>query len=479
MGLRSPNHALLHPVRLATIARHLGRIAVVLSVLIAIPAVFAYASGDWRLANRLMAGALLPSLALAACALIPAGARRPLQTNEALVVSALAFMVAAALFSFPLTAGGLSPLDAWFEAVSGVTTTGLTLVTDPEQRSDAFLFTRAWMQWFGGLGMVVVSLALAFGRPADMRRLADAAGDEEHPERGVRVHARRMLAVYGVLTLLGVALVWLSGLPVFDALIHTLAAISTGGFSGLPDSLASLDAQTRGALMLVAVLGALPIPLFYRAYARGPGQLWRDPELKALVVAVVLVALLLWWLGRITPGQALTQAVFAQTGTGFSSLDVGALDPAAKWTLILSMVTGGGVGSTAGGVKLLRVLILIRVIQLAVLRVQMPRHAVVEAELGGRPLEAAQIEHALLVLLLFPLVILVSWLPFLAVGYAPLDALFEVVSAVGTVGLSTGITGPDLEPGLKLLLSLDMLLGRLEILALVVLVYPGTWYKRS
>jgi trk system potassium uptake protein TrkH len=137
------------------------------------------------------------------------------------------------------------------------------------------------------------------------------------------------------------------------------------------------------------------------------------------------------------------------------------------------------VGSTAGGVKLLRILILIRVIQLAILRTQVPRHAVVHPEVGGHPLEGPQIEHALLVLLLFPLVILLSWLPFLASGYAPLDALVEVVSAVGTVGLSTGITGPDLEPGLKLLLGLDMLLGRLEILALLVLVYPGTWHKRA
>jgi trk system potassium uptake protein TrkH len=457
---------------------HLGRIGVVLWVLMAVPTLFAYASGDSPLAYRLALGALLPGALLAACALIPAP-ERPLQTNEALVVVALAFITAAGLMAYPLTAGGLSPLDAWFESVSGVTTTGLTMVSDPGQRSDGFLFTRAWMQWFGGLGMVVLSLALALGRPADTRRLADAAGDDEYPEHGVRVHARRMLAVYLLLTVLGIALVWASGVPPFQALIHALAAISTGGFSGFGSSLAGLETPARAALILVALVGALPIPLFYRAYAQELGRCWRDPELRALVVAVTLVALLLWLLGQLTPAEAFTQAVFAQTTTGFSTLDIAALDPAAKWTLILSMVTGGGVGSTAGGVKLLRVLILIRVIQLAVLRAQMPRHAVIHPELAGRPLDGAQIEHALLLLLLYPSVIALSWLPFLAAGYAPLDALFEIVSAVGTVGLSTGITGPDLEPALKLLLSLDMLLGRLEILALLVLVYPGTWHKRA
>jgi trk system potassium uptake protein TrkH len=97
--------------------------------------------------------------------------------------------------------------------------------------------------------------------------------------------------------------------------------------------------------------------------------------------------------------------------------------------------------------------------------------------LGGRDLEGSQIEHALLLILLFVLLILGSWLAFLAAGYPPLDALFDIVSATATVGLSTGITGPDLEAGLKLLLTLDMLAGRLEIVALLVLIFPGTWYK--
>jgi trk system potassium uptake protein len=478
MSLGTKLRPLLQPARPVVVCRHLGQLALLLAPLIAVPTLFAYGSGDWPLAHRLALAALLPALVLGICARLPAPAR-PIQANEALVVSALAFILAAGLMTYPFGAAGLPALDAWFESVSGVTTTGLSMVPDPQHRSDAFLFTRAWMQWFGGLGMVVLSLALAAGRPADMRRLSDAAGDEENLDQSTRMHARRVLTVYAVITVLGLALVWTAGVPLFQAAIHTLAAISTGGFSGFADSLAGLDLWGRTALGLVACAGALPLPLFYRAYARGLGQLWRDPELRALGTAVLLVTLLLWWLGHLSPSDALAQAVFAQTTTGYSTLDLAGLDPAAKLVMVLSMVTGGGVGSTAGGMKLLRVLILIRVIQLAILRVQVPRHGIVQPEIGGRPLEAAQIEHALLLLLLYPLVIVMSWLPFLALGYPPLDALFEVCSAVGTVGLSVGITGPDLADGLKVLLSLDMLLGRLEILALLVLVYPGTWYKST
>ena len=477
MSLGDRLRPLRQPARPAVVCRHLGQIGLVLAVLIAGPTLFAYATGDWTLAHGLLLAALFPALALGLCALLPAPAR-PIQANEALAVSALVFVVAAALMTYPLTAAGLSPLDAWFESVSGVTTTGLTMVPVPEEKSAAFLLTRAWMQWFGGLGIVVLSLALAAGRPADQRRLSDASGDEENLDQSVRIHARRVLLVYTLLTALGLALVWAAGLPLFEALVHTLAAISTGGFSGYADSLAKINPWGWTALGAVACLGALPLTLLHRAHARGPGRLWSDPELRALGTALVVTTLLLWWLGRLTPADALAQAVFAQTTTGFSTLDVAGLDPASKLVMILSMATGGGVGSTAGGMKLLRVLILIRVVQLAILRVQIPRHGVAQPEIGGRVLEAPQIEHALLLLLLYPIVILASWLPFLAAGYAPLDALFEIVSAVGTVGLSVGITGPDLETGLKLLLSLDMLLGRLEILSLLVLLYPGTWLKR-
>jgi trk system potassium uptake protein TrkH len=231
------------------------------------------------------------------------------------------------------------------------------------------------------------------------------------------------------------------------------------------------------ALLAVAALGALPLHLYLRAWFQGQAELWRDPELRALLAALLITSGLLWWLADLGPADALLQGLSAQTTTGFSTLDMAGLEPQGKLILILAMALGGGVGSTAGGVKLLRLLVLIRLLQLVLWRAQLPRHAVAQPVLGGRPLETAQIEHALLLILLYVLLILASWLPFLAAGYPALDALFEVVSATATVGLSTGITGPGLEPGLKLLLGLDMLAGRLEIIAPLVLLYPGSWHK--
>lgn len=464
------------PARLPSLHRLLGQLARVLAVLLAVPALFAAGAGDAALGWRLLLAGVLPALVLGL------SVRRrpedpPPRTNEALMVAALAFILAAALLTYPFMAAGLSLADAWFEAVSAVTTTGLSTVMQPETKSDAFLFARAWGQWFGGLGMVILSLALASGRVADMRRLAATTWEEEDPARSIRAHARGVLVVYVLLTLAGIGLAWACGLAPFQALIHILAAISTGGFGAFADSLASLGRPAQFAVLLVATLGALPLHLYLRAWYQGQAELWRDPELRALLVALLITAGLLWWLTALSPADALLQGLSAQTTTGFSTLDLAGLEPAGKLVLILSMALGGGVGSTAGGIKLLRLLIFIRLLQLALWRAQLPPHAVAAPMLGGRTLETAQIEHALVLILLYVLLILVSWLPFLAIGYPPLDALFEVVSATATVGLSAGITGPDLETGLKLVLGLDMLAGRVEILAMVVLLYAGSWHK--
>jgi trk system potassium uptake protein TrkH len=145
---------------------------------------------------------------------------------------------------------------------------------------------------------------------------------------------------------------------------------------------------------------------------------------------------------------------------------------------MVSMFVGGGSGSTAGGIKLLRLLIIFRLLQYYLRRAAMPPHAVAQPRLYGQALERTEIEQAMLIAALFAITTGLSWIAFVAFGYAPLDALFEVISAVGTVGLSAGITAPDLEWPLKIVLCLDMLLGRLEAVALLMILYPTTWIGR-
>ena len=272
------------------------------------------------------------------------------------------------------------------------------------------------------------------------------------------VDPRRSFATYAVLTLLAVVVLWGMGLPLLTALTHAMSAVSTGGFSSFDASLAAVPGwPLRFAVMAFAFLGAVGLPLYYRVYRQGWRSIMGDEELRALVLATLIVSMLLAFFMHHTGGEsrmtvagnALLMGMSAQTTTGFSSVPVAALDNASKLVLIASMAVGGSVGSTAGGIKLLRLLLLWRLLQLVIRRAAMPPHAVAELRFGGRVVESPELVRALLPVTLFVVVVLVSWLPFLALGYEPLNALFEVVSATGTVGLSSGITAPDLPPLLK------------------------------
>jgi trk system potassium uptake protein TrkH len=318
------------------------------------------------------------------------------------------------------------------------------------------------------------------------RKLVDASGTELQVS-STRTRARRVLAVYVLLTLAGILLIWLAGLTPFDALAHALSAVSTGGFSTFDQSLGGMRPPLAPfAVVFVSFLGAVSLPLYFFAWRRGIGELLQDLELRTLAAVCLAGTLLLalwFWHSGMPLAEALRQgsllAVSAQTTAGFSAQPTTHLDAFSKGLLILSMAVGGSLGSTAGGVKLLRVLVLLRFIQMLLRRTAATEHAVMEVRLGGRRIQEADMIQALLILALFAAVVALSWLVFLAWGYPPLDALFEVVSASGTVGLSSGITSSALPALLKLVLCLDMLAGRLEIVALLVALYPVTWMGKK
>jgi trk system potassium uptake protein TrkH len=475
---------LAYAVRLPVIAKYLGQLAFVLAVITAVPLIASLMFGDYQVSGRyaLITVALL--LAAAASWRLREPAR--IQANEALTIAALTFVLSPVIMSYPVAAAGLAPLDALFEAVSAVTTTGLSTVGNPEDMPRSLLFARAWMQWYGGLGIVVLSVALLMGHQIAARRLTEPLSGETMVSTA-RTYARRMLTVYTLMTVLGLGLVWLLCGDAYYALVHTLSAVSTGGFSAFDNSLAGFEHwTTRYAVIGLALAGAVPLHLYYHAWRGGWREFTTDVELRALLLATAAVSALLFLLAYTRTGMAWDTAgahavllgISAQTTAGFSSLDVESLDNASKLVLIAAMIVGGGVGSSAGGIKILRLLILIRLVQLLLRRTTLPTHAVLQPRLAGKPLENNDLQRALLLILLFFGVIVASWMFFVALGHPPLDSLFEVVSATGTVGLSVGVATAELHPVLKGVLCLDMLLGRLEIVALLVVLYPPTWFGK-
>ena len=463
----------------------LGKLLLPLAALAVVPLIIALTFGESQFALHCAEVAL--AFAVAGWLLARIEAASDVRPNEAMTVTALVFLIAAAGMTWPFAGAGLDPLDAWFESVSAITTTGLTTLEDIEGRSPAFQFMRAWMQWYGGLAIVVLALALVLEPGVAARRLAGTETEVTDIVGGTRTRARQALVVYVLLTTLAFAALLLAGVDPFDAITHALAAVSTGGFSSHNDSLAGLGGlAVQITVSVVSFAGAISLMFYVRGWQGRWGAIIKDPDLLAVVLACVASAMLVGLCMAIIGGRPWAEvmrhapliAVSAQTTTGFSTLDVGALDSGSKLVLAASMFVGGDAGSTAGGIKIGRVLVLLALVRLVILRTRMPAHAVVEPRISGRRLNSPEVYAALAVVCLHVMVIGSSWLIFVTAGYDPMNALFEVASAVGTVGLSTGIANPDLAPGLKVLLTADMMMGRLEVVAFILLLYPPTWLGR-
>jgi len=477
---------LVYAVRGRVLLKYGGQLALLLAVLTLVPLSVAAYEANWTMTLR---------YALICACLFGVGgmaARLPavehIEVNEALTITALAFIVPALLMTWPMMSDKLSFSDALFESVSGITTTGLSILNNVESHTRELLFLRSWMQWYGGLGFIVLSVALLLGHHAAARRLISPVDSSDSLMATARTHARRSLIVYVSLTLLGLILVWPLYGDGFIALLHVLSAVSTGGFSSFNDNLAGLHSRAASiGIMTVALFSAASLGLywylFHSGWRQGLQRLLNDVEFRVLLLACAITGLLLSLLGMLqgstTPWyQGFMLGISAQTTTGFSIQSFATLDATSKLVVILSMLSGGSVGSSAGGFKLLRLLILLRGIQLMLRRTAMPPYAAAEYFLGDQKLAADDVNRALILIGLYVMIVFVSWLPFVFYGYDPLNALFEVVSACGTVGLSSGISRPELETVLKGVLSFDMLAGRVEIIALLVVLYPRNWIGR-
>lgn len=409
-----------------------------------------------------------------------------MQTNEVFALVALLFILVPLLMTYPMMQSGIPFVDAYFEALSGATTTGLSTLPSLDGMPKPFLFARAWMQWYGGLGIVVFSLALVLRPGGIAKRLSATEDIGEDLWGGTKAYARRVLVAYLVLTVASIAAMAVSGASFFNSVVYTLAAVSTGGFAPSDRSLNAIGVLPQYVATIVCFLGATPLVLYAPPYRKTRGARMMRLEtatLAALGIAFVVLFMLclryvegMGWFNALE--HAPVMALSAQSTAGFADMDLAPLHTVTKAVLLPAMLTGGCIGSTAGGFKILRLLLFFGLLRTFLARVNMPRHAVRPPQLLGMEMDEDVIRNALLLTVLYIFTVLVSWMVFLVYGYAPLDSLFDVVSAVGTVGLSTGVTAAALPVPLKLVLCMDMLMGRVEIFAILVLLNPTSWFAR-
>ncbi|SDY35218.1 TrkH family potassium uptake protein [Citreimonas salinaria] len=481
-GLRHGSETVALQARVGVVALTIAKHSPIFVILCLPPAIWAAIDGVWPLATAL---AVPMAVALVLYGLFR---RRDLPDSlskiEALVAVALVFLLGT-LFTVPaFLAIGMPPVDALFEAMSAITTTGHSVSQDPDSWPFAAHFLRGWLQWCGGLVMATAVLALLLPPGVPARRLGRAGIDQGDRIASTRNQARELLGVYLGLTAI-MAAATMTVLPGWrEGLVITLSGISTAGFSPRSDSLASYSALGKAVVMLGCILGAMSL-LTFVLLLQGK---WRDAWALGSarrVLGTVAVLSVLQASFILTTGQGPEQAfdgvlnvISAVTTTGFSAGEIPTIGPVAV-LLMAAMVMGGDIGSTAGGLKLARVGLLGRLVLYAVRTARLPDNAVAPLRMNRKPVKPVTVNALVALLTIYITATGLLWMQCLAHGLPASAALFDVLSTLSTVGLSTGVVSHDLPVDLKLSLTFAMWLGRLEFIAVLVLITPKTWMKRS
>jgi trk system potassium uptake protein TrkH len=405
----------------------------------------------------------------------------PLTTQEGGVIVLISWIVVILFSAWPFVeALNMDFSRAVFESVSGWTTTGLSVV-DVTTAGPMILLWRSVMQLAGGAGLAIIMMSAIVGPTGVGISTAEGRSDQLVPH--VRQSARLVLVIYSGYALAGVIAYRLAGMNLFDAVNHSFAAVSTGGFSTRVESIGYWDSVAVEAVSLpLMLLGNLSFVTAWLLLQGDFRSFYRNGEVRLMTVMIPLsaAALFIFTCSRFYPlmGKALRVAIFetvtALTTTGFSTVSYEKWDPLGVLVLLVLMLIGGGTCSTAGGIKQFRIYTLWKLLIWELRRPFLPRTAVMIRPLweGNRQVfvEDARARQIGVFVFLYLITFLSGAMILCACGYSIRDSLFEFASAIGTVGLSIGITSSNMHDAALWAESIAMFLGRLEFMVIIVSV---------
>lgn len=472
--------------RFSTIAPDIGDIFRYMSVATAVPILAAVIYREW---DMILPMASAPVVLFLLGALLRRVSRKDREAplSAALMAVALIWLVIALVSALPFCLGlGVPYLDAVFEAMSGWTDTGLTMMRSVEDLPRTLLFWRSLMQWLGGLGIVAFTIAMASRTGLTQFRLYRSEGRSEALMPSVVATGMEMWKIYLVLTAASIGLILLSGIPLWDAVNIALVAISTGGFTVHSGGIPFYNNPLLEVLIVpVMIAGALPFKLYYLLY-RGKGtRFFGDQQARLLFMLIALgIVVIAWDLVTLTAADlptAIRQALFmsaaAVTTTGFQIASPNEWASVTVLFLAMLMVIGGASGSTAGGIKLSRVVLGFQSLVWWFRRMFVSGNVLVPFKYNGRviPKNVADLEISrnMLTIMLYFLIIFVATILVMHLQPTAFDSsnvIFEVVSAMCNSGISTGFVSPDMAGSGKLLFILIMWIGRLEVIPVIMLV---------
>jgi trk system potassium uptake protein TrkH len=420
--------------------------------------------------------------------------RTNLGKREGYLIVTLGWVTMSLFGALPFTLSGAIPsyTDAFFETMSGFTTTGASILNDIESIPAGILFWRSMTHWIGGMGIIVLSLAILpiLGIGGMQLFVAEVPGptpDKIHPR--VQETAKRLWVIYFLLTAAETFLLMLGGMSLYDAINHSFATLATGGFSTKQASIAYYSPYIQYVIALFMFLAGMNFSLHYFSLKRRFNKVWDDEEFRFYTGFVLAVTLLLTVGLIIDQGLGLEQAfrdsLFTTlsiiTTTGFVTADYEVWTTPLIFIIFMIMFTGGSAGSTGGGPKMVRLLLIIKNSLIELKRLLHPR-ALIPVRLNGQTVPSGIIFNILAFFVLYLLIFIIASLVMTALGLDFISAMGAVIATLGNIGPGFGQVGPTANyatlPDLgKWFLSFLMLLGRLELFTVLLLFTPAFWHK--
>ena len=460
------------------------------------PALVAFGFDETGLALTFLGSAGLTAFAGGALVIATRGARSSAATSEGFVLAAAWWLVLAFFGALPILISGSVPsmTDAYFESISGLTTTGATVFASVEVLPHGVLFWRSLLAWIGGFATILLALnILSFGSLGGMNLFSSAIPRGDRDALDVRlVHSAQAIGfVYVALTLSCAVLLWLAGMPPFDAINHAMSTLSTGGFSTRDASVAAFGSGLIEIILIAfMVLAAINMTLhWFVLQGRWPRH-HRDAESQTLIavagIGFALVAAAFFFLGDHGPLGAVRSAAFAVvssiTTTGFAGASA---DDLASWPGVVAIVLtgliliGGSTGSTAGGVKLMRLRIFLKLSGREIARLSHP-HGVVRLRHGDTALDEATLRAVWGFLIIFLSAFAAIAVALSLFGFDIRTALVTAALTISNAGAALPTVGGGAEyaqfsAGAKWVLGLSMVIGRLEVVTVLVFLSPSFW----
>lgn len=469
----------------------IGILLLILAASMSLPMIIdlAYGNPDWK---TFLACLLLTGFVGGAMMLTHAGRQFTITLKQTFLLTTVSWLFLAFFSALPFAFSALKMgmVDSLFEAVSGITTTGATVIVGLEAAPPGILLWRALLQWLGGVGIIVMALSvLPMLKVGGMQLFRSESSEKEKAFPRARQLAGGIGLLYLCLTLVCMFAYMFTGMAPFHALAHAMTTIATGGYSTFDTSFAHYDtAGTEIVAIFFMLASALPFVLYLKALKGAPTLIWRDSQVQTflgvVVTGVVIITLYLTYNSDLGFAESLRRAAFNVvsiiTGTGYVNHDYGGWGAFPVGLLLFMMFMGGCVGSTTCGIKIFRFQVLVSVAYSQVRQLIFP-HAVAPPRFNGRIVPGDVTTSVMSFFFLYALCFSLLALSLSFVGLDFITAISGAASAISNVGPGLGDTIgavhtykfiPD---SAKLLLCGGMILGRLELFTVMVLFLPSFW----